>query len=158
MPEFAESRRLRTGRYSQAGQIYLISAVTQNRQPFFNDWAKGRLLVHQLRQAQEEGLAHSLAWVVMPDHFHWLMELKQDDLAAVVLAVKSRAARSVNAHLGRTGQFWQRSFHDRAIRDEEDLQSVACYVVANPIRAGLVARVHDYPLWDAVWLRESPET
>jgi len=25
-------------------------------------------------------------------------------------------------------------------------------LVANPIRAGLVTRVHDYPLWDACWL------
>ncbi|MFV3290267.1 transposase, partial [Pseudomonas sp. NY11955] len=29
---------------------------------------------------------------------------------------------------------------------------VARYIVANPIRAGLVSRVGDYPHWDAVWL------
>lgn len=152
MQEHPKSRRLRTGRYSQLSQIYLISAVTHERQPFFTDWRVGRLLVDQFRQIQADSRAESLAWVVMPDHFHWLMELKQGDLATVVLAVKSRAARSVNAYLGRSGQLWQRSFHDRAIRDEEDLQSVARYIIANPIRAGLVTRVHDYPLWDAVWV------
>jgi len=30
---------------------------------------------------------------------------------------------------------------------EEDVKDLARYVVANPLRAGLVTRVHDYPLW-----------
>jgi len=93
-----------------------------------------------------------LAWVVMPDHFHWLVELKHSTLAQLVLATKSRSARAVNARLGRSGRFWQKGFHDRAIRREEDLQAVARYIIANPLRAGLVRRVQDYPLWDAVWL------
>ncbi len=88
----------------------------------------------------------------MPDHFHWLVELKNSTLPALMLATKSRSARAINAHLGRSGRLWQKGFHDRAIRREEDLLAVARYVIANPIRAGLVRRVHDYPLWDAKWL------
>ena len=34
----------------------------------------------------------------------------------------------------------------------EDLVGVARYIVANPVRAGLVNRVGEYPYWDAVWL------
>ena len=29
------------------------------------------------------------------------------------------------------------------------------FVVCNPVRAGLVRRINDYPLWDAVWIKES---
>jgi len=29
---------------------------------------------------------------------------------------------------------------------------MARYIVANPLRAGLVERIGDYPLWDATWL------
>jgi hypothetical protein len=29
---------------------------------------------------------------------------------------------------------------------------VARYVVMNPVRAGLVSRVGDYPFWDAAWI------
>jgi REP element-mobilizing transposase RayT len=112
----------------------------------------GRLLVHQLRDAQTQGLVKSLAWVVMPDHFHWLVELRNSALEDLALRVKSHTARNVNKALGRSGKFWQRGFHDRAIRYEEDLQSVARYIVANPVRAGLVRRVQDYPLWDALWV------
>ncbi|SEP97765.1 REP element-mobilizing transposase RayT [Pseudomonas sp. NFACC02] len=148
----ADSRRLRIGRYSQTGQVYLVTSVTLNRQPLFRDWMTGRLVVNQFRIAQQDGRANSLAWVVMPDHFHWLIELEKDDLPSLVLAVKSRAARDINTHLGRSGQVWQRGFHDRALRKEEDLLAAGRYIITNPIRAGLVRRVHDYPLWDAKWI------
>ncbi|MEJ5056990.1 MULTISPECIES: REP-associated tyrosine transposase [unclassified Pseudomonas] len=152
MPDLPHANRLRAGRYSQSGQIYLLTAVTRNREPLFTNWPTGRFLVRQFQQAQADDLADSLAWVVMPDHFHWLIELKHSTLPGLMLATKSRSARAINAHLGRAGCLWQKGFHDRAIRYEEDLLATARYVIANPIRAGLVRRVHDYPLWDAKWL------
>lgn len=38
------------------------------------------------------------------------------------------------------------------MRYDEDLLKAARYIIANPLRARLVKRVGDYPLWDAVWL------
>jgi putative transposase len=152
MPDVPHANRLRVGRYSQSGQIYLLTAVTRNREPLFTDCRTGRFLVRQFQQAHTDDLADSLAWVVMPDHFHWLVELKNSTLPALMLAIKSHSARAINAHLGRTGSLWQKGFHDRAIRYDEDLLAAARYIIANPIRAGLVSRVHDYPLWDAKWL------
>jgi hypothetical protein len=38
------------------------------------------------------------------------------------------------------------------LRRDEDLRAAALYVVKNPVRAGLVARLGDHPLWDAIWL------
>ena len=152
MPTRSHANQLRTGRYSQSGQIYLLTAVTHLREPVFSDWRAGRLVVDQFRQAQTEGYADSLAWVAMPDHFHWLVELQNSTLAQLMLATKSRSARAINAYLGRSGRFWQKGFHDRALRREENQLAAARYIVANPMRARLVRRVHDYPLWDAVWL------
>ncbi|MCB2256537.1 transposase [Pseudomonas chlororaphis] len=152
MPTRPHGNRLRTGRYSRSSQIYLLTAVVQHREPLFADWRIGRLLVRQFQRAQEDDLARSLAWVVMPEHFHWLVELERSTLPGLMLATKSRSARAINARLGRCGRLWQKGFHDRAIRHEKDLQAVARYVVANPPRAGLVKRLHDYPLWDAIWL------
>ena len=31
-------------------------------------------------------------------------------------------------------------------------RAAARYIVANPLRAGLVKQIGDYPLWDAIWL------
>jgi len=109
-------------------------------------------VVNEFRRVQEQEIADSLAWVVMPDHFHWLVTLRKGSLGMLMRKVKSRSALSL-MRLGHTPQqVWQKGYHDRAIRREEDLQSVARYIVANPLRAGLVQRIGDYPLWDAVWL------
>jgi len=144
--------RLRKGRYSEIDRAYLITAVIDARQPVFANWRLGRLLVAELRRAHEQGSVHSLAWVVMPDHFHWLVQLRADNLSSVIGAVKSRCARAVNQHTGRQGPLWQTGFHDHAIRDGEDLRPYADYLLANPLRAGLVEDIGEYPLWDAEWL------
>jgi Transposase and inactivated derivatives len=110
------------------------------------------LLVAQLRQAQDEGAAQSLAWVVMPDHFHWLVELGPVSLKTLMRRVKSRSTLAINRLQGRSGRLWQKGFHDRALRREENVQAVARYIVLNPKRAGLVERIGDYSHWDAIWL------
>ncbi|VEF10465.1 transposase [Pseudomonas fluorescens] len=152
MPVAAKGCGLRKGRFSEAGRIYLLTAVIQERRPMFSDWRLGRLLVEQMRTADEEGKVESLAWVVMPDHFHCLVDLKQGSLAQLMCRVKTRSCRSINLKLGRQGPMWQRGYHDRALRRDEDLKAAARYIVLNPLRAGLVERLGDYPLWDAVWI------
>jgi len=94
MPEAAKACGLRKGRYSEVGRVYLLTAVVEQRRPVFSDWRAGRLLVGQMRAADQAGMVHSLAWVVMPDHLHWLVELKQGSLAQLMCRVKSRSSRS----------------------------------------------------------------
>ncbi|MGJ7516965.1 REP-associated tyrosine transposase [Pseudomonas baetica] len=152
MPPHPNSHLLRHGRYSESGRAYLITAVVHQRQPLFSDWKIGRLLVAELRRAHDQGWVNSIAWVIMPDHLHWLVQLEQRTLAQLMQATKSRSTLSVNRTLNREGAFWQTGFHDRAIRDDEDLLPFARYIVANPLRAGLVDKIGNYPLWDACWL------
>lgn len=143
---------LRKGRHSAAGNVYLLTSNTLGRDPIFRDWRTGRLLVNELRKAQADGVVKSLAWVIMPDHFHWLVQLESGTLFALMRQVKSRSTMVINRYLNRSGALWQKNFHDRAIRKDEDLKSVARYVLANPLRGRLVKRLADYPLWDATWL------
>jgi REP element-mobilizing transposase RayT len=96
--------------------------------------------------------AESLAWVLMPEHLDWLLQPHDATLGDVVRQMKSCSARAVNAGLARTGKVWQKGFHDRAVRVDENLRELARYVMANPVRAGLVTKVGDYPLCDAGWL------
>ena len=152
MPDFPASCRLRTGRYAEPHRIYLLTTNTLDREPIFSDFALGRRVVHQFRRAQDLGLATSLAWVVMPDHFHWLVELENCSLRKLMRQTKSLIAREVNHSSGKTGPLWQQGYHDRALRREEDLVNLARYVVANPLRARLVEKLGDYPLWDAIWV------
>ncbi|MGY3175200.1 putative transposase [Pseudomonas sp. TE12234] len=146
------SHLLRQGRFSESGRAYLITAVVHQRRPIFSDWSLGRLLVAELRRAHDQEWVNSIAWVVMPDHFHWLLQLEKSSMARLMQATKSRSTLTINRVLNRTGAFWQSGYHDRAIRNGEDLRPFARYIVANPLRAGLVAKIGDYPLWDACWL------
>ena len=148
----AESHRLRLGRHSEPGRPYLLTTTTHRRQPFFSDFHLGRLLVTELRAANDDGWVTSLAWVVMPDHLHWLGELRDRPLDRLMRRVKNNSSRHINRSIGCSGVLWQQGFHDRALRREEDLRAIARYIIANPLRAGLVERIGDYPLWDACWL------
>jgi len=143
---------LRKGRFSEAGRPYLITTVTHDRRPLFCDWRVGRLLVAELRAATENRHAETMAWVVMPNHLHWLMAPDSEPVDAVIRRVKSHSARTINQHMGTTGPLWQKGYHDHALRKDEDIRAVARYIIANPLRAGIVTQIGDYPLWDATWL------
>lgn len=143
---------LRKGRVSEPGRIYLVTTVTRDRVPWFNDLRAARALIQVLYT--EPVHAQTLAYVVMPDHLHWLMTLGDVLLADVLQSVKSVSSHRINRLLGRRGSLWQAGFHDHALRQEEDLVAMARYIVANPIRAGLAQSVGDYPHWDAVWLQD----
>ncbi|MCU1754838.1 REP-associated tyrosine transposase [Pseudomonas helleri] len=152
MPYFSNGSQLLKGRSSEQGRIYLLTTVTEQRRPIFSDFHIGRLMVSQLRQAHDQGIVDSIAWVVMPDHCHWLFELRQKTLGELMCRIKSRSSVTVNNASQSSGRLWQKGYHDRALRREDDLKATARYIVQNPIRAGLAARIGDYPLWDACWM------
>jgi len=142
--------KLRKARISIQNQIYLVTFVTEKRQIRFADLLCARIMIQALRGSSN---AETLAFTVMPDHVHWLLQLQnQASLSRVLQSLKSTSAHQLNRHLGRKGQFWQDGFHDHALRKEEDVIDAARYIVANPLRAGLVSSVGDYPHWDAIWL------
>ncbi|WP_124405784.1 MULTISPECIES: transposase [unclassified Pseudomonas] len=146
------SHLLRRGRYSEAGRVYLVTAVVYQRYPVFAELSLARLLVAELKRAHDCGLVGSLAWVIMPDHLHWMFELRDATLPQVMRQVKSRSTLTINQACRTKGAFWQSGYHDRAVRAEEDLIKIARYIIANPLRAGLVEHIGDYSLWDAIWL------
>ena len=143
---------LTKGRFSEPGRAYSLTMVTADRIPHFKNLYLARYLINQMRHLHDEGQVESFAWVVMPDHLHWLFEVKETALSELMRKFKGSTGAYINKKLNRQGAFWQRGFYDHAIRKDEDLRSVARYIVANPIRAGLVNTIADYPHWDAAWL------
>jgi REP element-mobilizing transposase RayT len=138
---------LRKGRFSQPGGVYLVTTVTRERLPVFENFKSARCVVHTLQTEHTAGRAMTLAFVVMPDHLHWLLTLG----SSVSLSQVVRTVKSVVAHqLG--GRIWQQGFHDHAVRTEEDLPAMGRYIVNNPVRAGLVRKAGQYSHWDAVWV------
>jgi REP element-mobilizing transposase RayT len=84
------------------------------------------------------------AWCVMPDHMHAVVApTPGGDVVDWVQAFKGSVAADAR-RLGLRG-LWQRSFHDRAVRSDEAICDVIRYVLANPVRAGLVPHWRQWP-------------
>ncbi len=145
---------LRKGRYSEQRRAYFVTVVLAERERrYFADFSCARRVVAEMRALHDDETVSSLAWVIMPDHAHWLFQLGEGaELSAAMKRFKACSAHRVNDHLGRQGALWQKAFYDHALRKDEDMCGVARYIIANPLRAGLVGNIGDYPLWDAVWL------
>ena len=140
------AKDLRKGRWSEIGRAYHVTATTKNRARLFEELFRARCVIRSLQQSDAAGWTKTWAFVLMPDHLHWLFELRHGSLARVVGSVKSVSAHQIG------GPVWQAGYHDHALRSDEDLRTVARYIVANPLRAGLVKQIGDYPHWDASWI------
>jgi REP-associated tyrosine transposase len=86
--------------------------------------------------------------VVMPDHVHMIFTPYDYALAIIMKRIKGVSARFINRADQRKGTVWQGESFDHILRSDEDLMKKAEYVCNNPVRAGLVATIDDYPwIW-----------
>ena len=91
-----------------------------------------------------------LAWCIMPNHVHVLIEPKVP-VSKIVQSWKSYTGRWAIQHdaelgLGVPGKhFWMREYWDRYIRDENHFHSTIAYIHDNPVKAGLCAYSYEWP-------------
>jgi putative transposase len=149
------SAQLRRGRHSESGRIYLVTFTTRHRARLFDDTARARAACCALTDPRTWVHSRLLAWVLMPDHWHGVIEVGEGEpLSQLVCRLKATSARRVRMECD-SPPVWAVGFHDRALRHEDDLRAMARYVVLNPVRAGLASSVLAYPYWDAVWIEGS---
>ena len=122
--------------YRETGRVFAITIGTSPRSPIFLDISFGKECVQLLREMREETGTRVYAYCLMPDHVHLLGVTRGTSLLSVLGRWKSLCAKSRHRRLG-SGQFWQRSFYDRAVRDDEDIISAAMYILGNPVRCGV---------------------
>jgi putative transposase len=132
--------------YRAPGQVFSVTIATAARSPFFTDVAFGHECVSLLRAAREAGRFCLYAYCLMPDHVHLLVGIGPgSDLTAEIGRWKSLCTLA-RRRRGLADAMWQRSFYDHALRKEEDVRVAARYILENPVRAGLVSRIEEYPL------------
>ena len=109
MGKLPHSRDLRLGRYSRAEQIYLLTLVSKDRLAAFGNFSEAHQVVRAMHDRSVASVAETLAFVVMPDHVHWLLRL----LGTVSLGEAVRLFKAkVSLALGHP--VWQRGFRDHA--------------------------------------------
>lgn len=81
---------------------------------------------------------HLDGWVIMPNHFHALVEpVEKATLGQVLKTWKGSSARKINESRGRTGSLWQAETFDHIVRSEKQLHHFRRYIAGNPAKAGL---------------------
>ena len=86
----------------------------------------------------------------MPDHLHLLVEGTDDEAALREFARVFKQCSAYHWKAAFGTPLWQRSYFEHVLRDGESPVKAARYILANPIRAGLVNRVEDYPYLGSV--------
>jgi putative DNA methylase len=86
-----------------------------------------------------DGTRYALvAWCVMPNHVHTLIETRAGySLDRVLHSWKSFTAKEANRRLRRNGPFWAPEYFDRYMRDDNHLAATALYIESNPVKVGL---------------------
>lgn len=139
-----------------SGGLYFITMVCAERSPRFKDFLVVTAVADTLGNPALWGQTEPLAWVLMPDHGHLLLRLGSDrPLGRLMQRVKSTTSR--NARLAEPDEppLWEAGYHDRALRSEDDVAAAMLYLLQNPVRAGLVEHVEDYPYLSSVWGRKA---
>jgi putative transposase len=77
--------------------------------------------------------------VIMPDHVHFLASFAMDARLRDLIARWKRFTST------RGKIHWQRDFFDHRLRGDEGWRQKADYILANPVRAGLVRNAEDWP-------------
>ena len=128
------------------------------------DWVNAGYVIAEIAALAQESLLHFdgqryrlLAWCVMPNHVHVVIEpIEGHTLSVIVKSWKSFTSRQANTRLGRTGAFWEADYFDRYMRNEDHLMRTIEYVENNPVKAGLVEEPADWP-WSSASRQASSE-
>jgi REP element-mobilizing transposase RayT len=136
--------QLRKGRFSEEGRAYALTKCVFPGISLTEDPSVARILVLFWMEGQE---IFSLgAFVVMPDHYHAVIALRENNsLPQVMQSFGSYTAREANRIRRSGGQFWQRGYYDRGIRKTEDVNAIFEYIHHNPVRRGLVQTAEEWP-------------
>jgi REP element-mobilizing transposase RayT len=121
----------------------LDHAVTGAR--WLGEPAVGDCVVEALRFGERHLRLYALvAWCVMPNHVHLVVE-PQQAISRITKSIKGYTARSANRLLGRRGEpFWQDESYDHWIRNEDERNRIVRYVERNPVAAALVKDIEGW--------------
>lgn len=131
-------------RYNPDGRPVFITSVTHNRRKILLQnidvfWAA----LNNIISKYKIGL---VAWAILPDHFHILIEPRDISISRIVhdfkmsFSIRYRKKRNL-----REGRIWQLRFWDHIIRDEKDWIRHLDYIHYNPVKHFVTKSLFDYP-------------
>jgi len=101
--------------------------------------ALNRAIFDSVEFRNEKHVWYAHLVVLMPDHLHALISFPYErPMKQIIADWKRFLATNLNID-------WQRDFFDHRLRRDESFVQKADYIRANPVRAGLVSSIEDWP-------------
>ena len=123
---------------------YFLTICTDRREACFKEKPEAVWITKHITQFFEGRQFAVIAFCVMPDHVHLLLEGLTDDadLKAVMHDWKLRTGFEWKQRTGR--RLWQEGFYDHVLREDDSIVAIVRYILNNPHRAGLVVEGMPY--------------
>ena len=120
------------------GAIYHVTARGTRQEAIFIDDRDRASLLAILSQALKTCDAHVFAYCLMGNHYHFVIQTRQANLAVLMRRVNSLYCLTFNRRHGRTGHVFEGRYKALHVDRDAYLMEVCRYVDLNPVRAGLV--------------------
>jgi putative transposase len=133
---------------------YLITAANYKHLPVMHSTERltdfETLLLDAMRKIDQ---ANIIGWVVLPNHYHLMIQLETlDQISRPLKNLHGTTSHAWNKQDQQTGkrQVWYK-YSDRMIRNESHLYKAMNYIHYNPVKHGYVTDVYGWP-WSSVWM------
>ncbi len=147
MKDVPHAANLRWGRFSEPGAAYHITKCRDAACSLtLTDPPAAEAIVGSIDWHRRNQHAHLLAFVVMPDHVHWLFVLGEErSLDAVMHGFGSVTWQGFRRAYGaKVGKVWEDEYHEHRLRSEERAWATLEYMHENPVRKGLCEKAEEW--------------
>lgn len=125
---------------------YHVCARVNNKEKFHlrleRVWDISNFLLRDLQKSDGIKIA---AFVLMDNHFHLLVHSPQEDIDRIMYLFMKKFTLSLQKESGRINKIFGGRYKGSLIDHHNYLLNVYKYIYRNPVRAGIVDRVQDYP-------------
>ena len=134
----------RPDRFTPAGVPVHVTQRGNFRHPVFSTDHDYRLLLELLARYSAEYGNRVIGYCLLSNHFHLVVIPDRDDgVSAMMMALTSKFARTLNERSERRGHLWQGRFGSASM-SEKHYRTALAYVDLNPVRAGLTREATVY--------------
>lgn len=127
------------------GAVYHVTSRGDRREPIFVDDVDRRALLDVLGAGLERFDASALAWCLMGNHYHFVIQTRLANLSLLMQHINGVFTQRFNQRHRKVGHLFQGRFKAVLVDRDSYLLAVCRYVELNPVRAGLVPEAADWP-------------
>lgn len=132
-------------RIEYEGAFYHVLSRGNNKQTIYYSDLDRKTFVKTLARMSERFEVDIFAFVLMDNHYHLLLRTNRANLSKSMQWLGTTYTTIFNLRNSQKGHLFQGRFKSILVENEAYLTQLSCYIHRNPLRAGLVKRLIDYP-------------